>query len=150
LASVSAARRLPCTLGGNVWGATRWILFAIKLSGPLTLIALPLVALHGHLWPWAPAEGILAQYPGQTPIMIGFSHRERHSMNGSTREDSREYVLLPSALRNPTSIIVRKINDDVLTASISSYGFLEYIGWLVLGIVITWWFWLRPKYKNAA
>ena len=26
-------------------GATRWILFAIKLSGPLTLIALPLVAL---------------------------------------------------------------------------------------------------------
>jgi hypothetical protein len=49
----------------------RWILLTIKFGAPVSLVLFPLVALYGHLRPWAFAEPVLSTYSSQTPVMRG-------------------------------------------------------------------------------
>jgi hypothetical protein len=120
-----------------------------KYGSPAFLLYLPLVALYGTVSPSQPAQQVLAQYPEQTPIMVGFGYRARYSSTGDTTKVSRSYILLPMVLKHPKVITVLQVNGGASEVSESEYGFLFFIAWIVVCIAGTWWFWFREKTPNA-
>ena len=132
----------------KAWRNLRYL--AIKFGGPIILVAFSLMAIAGALWPWSIAKPVLSKFRGQTPIMVGFRFSERVLSDGRTLDNSRSFILFPPVFRDPKTIIIRKVNDNPPIVSESVYCFFAYAAWLMLGLTGTWWFWLRPRGRNAA
>jgi hypothetical protein len=123
----------------------------LKVSMPLYLIALPLIAIFGWLNPWPPARQALSPYPGQTAITISLSYSSKWvSSQGTTRNVSRSYILLPWTLQNAKVVLVNQRNGDIPRVSESTVEFLLFVGWLLISLFGTWWYWIRPRVTDAA
>jgi hypothetical protein len=88
------------------------------------LVAFPLVALFGFLFPWPAGERALGRYPGQTPIMVAYFSHTRSSWDARShvwvvkeKSETRSYVLFPSVFINPRIVTVAQANDDAPTLS---------------------------------
>ena len=114
-----------------------WSLF--KLSLPLTVIVYPVVAVVGSLGVWPPAREVLASFPKDTPILVGFGYKG----TGEERMVSRSYVLLPSVLHDPVVVTIKKVGESapVVTKSLGSLVFVLVV--YLSSIIGTWWLWLR-------
>lgn len=121
----------------------------IQYGMPAFLLLLPLIALYGGLQPWPPAEQTLHAYPGQTPIMVGFSYKASYSSTDDEKRISRSYILLPMIFSQPKVITVLKINDEPPVVSESVYGLIFYAVWFIACLAGTWWFWFRSEKPNA-
>jgi hypothetical protein len=128
----------------------RLLFWLFKFSFPLSAVSYPLVALFGLFNHWHPATEALESYPGQAPIMVGFSYRSRQSSAGSTTITSRSYALWPSLLRDPKVITIRQVDELAPVVSKSDNGFIYIAVWYVISIFGTWWFWFRRNIKSAA
>jgi hypothetical protein len=126
-----------------------WFQQLAKYGMPAFFLIMPLVALYGKLSPWPPAREALAQYSGQTPVMVGVHYRARHSITGNTTEVSRSYVLFPMAFSNPKLITVLQVNDRLPMVSESGSDFFLLVGMSIVCLIGTWWFWFRVKKEDA-
>lgn len=115
----------------------------LRYGLPASLAGLLLLPLYGHVRPWAEARSAIQLQPDQSLILIAASYNAKYSNSKSIRRVSQSFALLPFSLSQPKSITVTKINDEPLQVHESPYGALAYFGWLLIGLVGTWWFWLR-------
>ena len=112
--------------------------------GSLTIVLIfPLGAFWDYLHPWAPAQPLLNQMYGRTPIMIGFSVK-----GPSYRcETTRTYLLVPSNLALPKVVTISQADEEPPRLSDSNVYFtVLLITWVSSGFV-TWWHWLRADRK---
>lgn len=115
----------------------------LKFGMPASLLLLPVLAVYGAISPWVPASAGLARYPGQSPVLVGFSYVARQSNQTHYVRSSRSYILLPSVLSDPKLVIVARENDAAATAIESRPAFWFELAWLIACSVGTWWFWFR-------
>lgn len=117
----------------------------LKLAFPSYIVLLPIVAIYGHVTSWGPAEQALSVYQDQFPLMVGFRYRGFKNQQGTRDYISRSYILLPSVFSEPKTVKISQVNNEEPIVTTNRYGFLLVVGWLVICILGTWWFWFRPK-----
>ena len=115
--------------------------FLVKLACPLTIISFLLAAIFGYIQPWTVATPILNSYVGQNSILVGFSYRKENKIEIV----SRSYILIPSVLTDAKVIKVQQVNQEATVVSESKPRFYIFIFSIFIGIIGTWWFWLRRK-----
>jgi hypothetical protein len=121
-----------------------WLLrVLLKVGMPVVLLMVPLLAVFGWISPWPPAATSLARYADQTPVLVGFSYRSRHSMQSHEVRSSRSYILLPGLLSEPKIVTVVQENGEIMAPHESRLGFWLYLAGLIAYGVGTWWFWSR-------
>jgi hypothetical protein len=131
------------------------IYLSLKFGAPAVVFLLPVGAIWGYLHPWPPAQAVLSQMNGLTPIPIGF--RESYSYvltssgDSSNRNASRTYLMVPSNITWPKVVTISQANEEPPRVSESSIAdFLILLITFIAACVSTWWFWLRGNRPNAA
>jgi hypothetical protein len=121
------------------------------------LVAFPLVALYGFVFPWPAAEQVLSRYPGQTPIMVSAFSHSRARWNARTnvwvtteREQTRSYILFPSVFSNPRIVTVSQTNDNEPAVSESSGPLIvgALAGIIAFVVLAVWYFEFRLPAQN--
>ena len=112
-----------------------------KFAGPLFLLVAVLTPIIGKLRPWQPATPYLATQTGQTPLAIGFDC-------GVSACKSVQYILIPAAFSQPTSVTITQIGSAPVKVVTNKYGFLVWLARCVGLALLTWWFWLRRQPPN--
>ena len=120
----------------------------LKFGMPAFLILVPVLAVHGWLSPWPPASSGLAQFAGQSPILVGASYQSRYSTQSHYVMSSRSYVLFPAVLSDPKLVNFTQENGGAASVSESRAGFWFHLLWLLACGVATWWFWFRHVPPN--
>lgn len=137
------------TLLGKYPGLLRWI---VKISLPLALLACLLSPLYGYLVRWPAADQALLRYQGQVAIMVGASYRSRSTTSdrgvASSVYRERVYILFPSMLSEPKTVIVNQTNEEPYRLSEDQNGVYRLLAMYSLVLFGTWWFWLRKPLKR--
>ncbi len=115
----------------NMRNYFRGLLWIVKISAPLTVAFLPVLALYGAIFSWAPAETALTSYSGQTAIMIGA---------GTTQ---RSYILFPEVLQKPEVVTIDNTGHSKPQVTEDKEEFFLFVAYYLLCVFGTWWFWLR-------
>jgi hypothetical protein len=116
---------------------TKWFWVLFKASFPLSLVLYPLLAIYGHLSPWSPSKAILQTYNEQVPVTVGMSY----SVKNQETIASRSYILFPSVFTQPRIITIEQKNQASPSISESKASLYLTLGWLLICIPATWWFW---------
>ncbi len=115
------------------------------------LLALPVVALFGFLFPWPAGQQALSRYPDQTPFMISYYSHSKYRKNAKSagwvtrKNETRSYVLFPSVFSNPKIVTVSQTDDNEPTVSESSapLTLIAMTGMFAFAVFGAWYFWIR-------
>jgi hypothetical protein len=137
------------TLLGKYLGSLRRI---VKISLPLALLAGLLSPLYGYLVRWPTADQALLRYQDQVPVMVGASYRCRSTSSGrgvaSSVYRERVYILFPSMLGEPKTVIVNQTNEEPYKLYENRNGVYRLLATYSLLLFGTWWFWLRKPARR--
>jgi len=114
------------------------------------LLAVPVVALFGFLFPWPAGQQALSRYPGQTPIMVSYFYHKswkygRSDVWVTRKNETRSYVLFPSVFSNPRIVTVSQTDDNEPTVSESNapLTLIAMVSMFVFAVFGAWYFWIR-------
>jgi hypothetical protein len=117
----------------------RWVQGILKCGVPVVAFVIVVAAVIEHAHRWPVAADTLRQYPGDTPILVGFSYR----FAGSRWERFASYVLVPSVFTQPRVITVRAGSSAGPTVKTSSaLGSFLWLGACFGGSL---WLWFRRR-----
>jgi len=113
----------------------------LKYLCPLLLLIAVLTPVFGHFNKWAPAQPYLSQ-TGEASLQIGFGC-------GLSRCTSGQFLLLPSSIRNLTSITISYEAGQAPQVHVNRYGFPVWLARFAAFAIATWWFWLRARKRTT-
>jgi hypothetical protein len=129
----------------------RFMRSLLKILSPIALLAYLAMPLFGYLFRWLPADQALLRYKGETAVMVAGSYASHSTVSDEdvTTSVNRErvYILLPSVLTDPKTVVVSQQNDELYKASEEEYGFIRLLAMYALILFCVWWFWLRKPAK---
>jgi len=123
----------------------RLLVFLFKITFPVSLAAFPLMAIYGYFNPSPEAIEMLKKYVDQQPVLVGYRYRSSTSSGRTTKFTSRSYALFPSTLSDFNTIRITQEDNTNPIVEVNRNGFVFYVGWIVICIIGTWWFWLRSS-----
>lgn len=121
----------------------------LKVGLPAYLVLMVGSALYGYLSPWKPAQEVIAEHAGQTPITVGLGYSAPREAPRDGLKASRTYVFFPEFLWDPKVVTVSEVEDDAPVALDSRITFWLNLMWGVVALYGTWFFWLRRTRKGV-
>ncbi len=128
------------------------LLWLLKLSLPLMVIALPVVAIYDRLRPWDVAVHHLSLYGQQARLCVGSGSRYPSSGSEVLPDSYRQrtFVLLPSVIYSPKLVFVTEhLPDRDVTVEESILDFWLLAFTYVGSVWGTWWLWFHPWQRRA-
>jgi hypothetical protein len=108
--------------------------------------------LYGYLVRWPTADQALLRYQDQVPVMVGASYRWRSTTSergvASSVYRERVYILFPSMLGEPKTVIVNQTNEEPYKLYENRNGVYRLLATYSLLLFGTWWFWLRKPARR--
>ena len=123
----------------------KFILTTAKYVAPIFVVIVPVVILYGHFYPWLESKDALSKYSNDYALLVG-----QVGMSSLSYEKlQKTYIVLQPDKLASITVTVTVDSNGKREVNTQEGGFLYVLFTYILLLLITWWFWFRPKTHNT-